>query len=300
MDPDILKKYEQAGKIAAQALYFGADLIKPGAKVVDILDQVEKFIQEKGAKPAFPAQIAINHIAAHFCPSEDDETVITQTDVVKLDVGVHVNGYVGDNALTINLDKDNQQKQKLVEASKAARDAAISKIKAGITLHEIGMIIQEEITKRGFEPVRNLSGHGVDQYIIHTKPSIPNHANGDTFKLEEGMVIAIEPFATTGKGMIHNASDATLFAIQKIKSVRSPIAREALELIKEFNGLPFTTRWLSRKLGIGKARLAIKQLLIAGILHDYPPLPEVAKGLVSQSEHTILIEKNGCKILTLP
>ncbi len=300
MEQEILDKYIRAGKIAAQALEYGASLIKPGEKVREVLDKIEAFILEHGAAMAFPAQISINEVAAHFCPAEDDDTTFVPGDLVKLDVGAHVDGYVGDNALTVNLDPDNEEKELLVEASKAARDAAIKLVKAGVTPDELGKAIEHEITKRGFQPIRNLSGHGVAEYQIHTAPNIPNYASGDTKPLEEGQVIAIEPFATTGKGLIYSSDNPTLFSLTSVKPVRSPAAREVLELLKQWNGLPFTTRWLTTKFGAGKTKLALMELKRNNMLHEYPPLPEESKGLVSQSEHTVLVEKDGCRILTQP
>ncbi|MBR9692432.1 type II methionyl aminopeptidase [Candidatus Woesearchaeota archaeon] len=299
MNPEVLENYVKAGKVAAQALEYGASLIKPGAIVRDVLDKIETFIKEQGAGIAFPAQTSINDVAAHFCPTMDDDRVFQDTDVVKLDVGAHVDGYVGDNAITINLDKDNEDKNKLVAASKAGRDAAIKLVKAGVTPRQLGKAIEQEIVKRGFSPIRNLSGHGLGQYEIHTTPSIPNYDGGDEKPLEAGQVIAIEPFATTGKGLIYNADSPTLFAMSGVKGVRSPLARQVLERIKTYNGLPFTTRWLEAEFG-AKTKLALGQLKQADVIHAYPPLPEEGHGLVSQSEHTILVEKDGYRILTLP
>jgi len=297
MNPDVLDAYREAGRLAAQALQYGARLITVGTKVRDVLDQVEAFITEHGAGIAFPAQISINDVAAHFCPARDDETVLKEGDVVKLDVGVHIDGYVGDNALTVYLG-DDPELVRLVEASKAARDAAIALVRAGVTPYELGQAIEREIATRGFTPIRNLTGHGLGQYLIHTAPSIPNIPGGSREPLKAGMVIAIEPFATTGKGAVQNSDDATLFSLERSSGVRSPLARQLLGRIKTYRGLPFTTRWLEREFGPGKTRLGLLQLQQAGILHAYPPLVEEGHGMVSQSEHTILVQEDGCEILT--
>jgi methionyl aminopeptidase len=298
LDSDTLAQYVKAGRIAAKALNHGARLIKEGAIIRDVLDKVEEYIAKQGAAPAFPAQISLNAVAAHSCPAQEDETIFSHTDLVKLDVGVHVSGYIGDTALTVNLDKENAEKELLVEASRAARDAAIKLVKAGVTPHELGAAIEHEIMTRGFKPVRNLSGHGLGQYQIHTVPSIPNFASSERHALATGQVIAIEPFATTGKGLIYSSSGPTVFALKQLKPVRSPAAREVLEKIKEYNGLPFTERWLTRAFG-AKAKLGLLELRRVGILQEYPPLPEESKGLVSQSEHTLLVREDSCRILTL-
>ncbi len=297
MDPALLEKYAAAGAVAARALAHGASLITPGAIVRDILDAVEAFILEQGAGIAFPAQISINETAAHACPTAEEETRLAEGDLVKLDVGAHVDGWVGDNAVTVNLGPEDEAKERLVEASRAARDAAVSLVRAGVTPDELGRAIQAEIEGRGFSPVRNLSGHGLGRYLVHAPPSIPNYANGDERPLEAGMVIAIEPFATTGSGFVRNGEAATLFSLQAAKPVRSPAARQALSMIREWHGLPFTTRWLERAMG-ARARLALRELERSGALHAYPPLVEERRGLVSQSEHTVLVEEHGCRILT--
>ncbi|RME30696.1 type II methionyl aminopeptidase [Candidatus Woesearchaeota archaeon] len=297
MDEETLAKYRQAGKIAAQALAFGAARITPGARVVDVLDEVEEFIREQGADMAFPAQVSINAVAAHFCPKADDMTVFREGDVVKLDVGVHVDGFVGDNAVTIYLG-DDAEIDRLVEASRAARDAAIALVRAGVTPHELGAAIEQEITKRGFKPIRNLSGHGVAQYIVHTAPSIPNYPNGDKTPLVAGQTIAIEPFASTGAGRVEQRGENTLYSVPKLRPIRTA-AQDVIKRIKSYRGLPFTTRWLTREFGEGKVRLALFSLKHARLLNEYPPLPDAQGGLVSQSEHTLLVTADGCEILTL-
>ncbi len=296
MEREALEAYRLAGRIAARALAYGATLIKPGALIREVLDKIESFIIKEGGEIAFPAQVSLNHVAAHDCPAEDDERAFTTEDLVKLDVGAHVNGYVGDNALTINLDEENEEKERLVEAARAARDAAIAIIKEGVTLDEIGRVIKEEITKRGFAPITNLSGHGLGQYELHAPPNIPNYPTGEQKTLRAGTVVAIEPFATTGEGAIYTSTNPTIFALTSTRKPRSPLARQLLTRLEEYRGLPFTTRWLTREFGKGRARLGLLQL--KGWLREYPPLPEKSGGLVSQSEHTILVEEDGCTILT--
>lgn len=297
-DEETLQKYVEAGRIASQALQYGKSLIKEGAVVKEVLDEIEEFIKKSGAGIAFPAQISINKIAAHFCPMEDDDLTFKHGDVVKLDVGAHIDGYVGDNALTVNLAPEDKEKELLVQASRAARDAAIAILKDGVTPNQLGEVIEKEITKRGFQPVKNLSGHGLGKYEIHTSPSIPNYANNDNTPLREGHVIAIEPFATTGTGMIKSSGVPSIFSLTKIRPVRNPLARKVLEELKKQNGLPFTLRWLTKKFG-KQVRLVLTQLKQLGIVHEYYPLAEVSDGIVSQAEHTILIEKDGARILTV-
>ncbi|MBT3720623.1 type II methionyl aminopeptidase [archaeon] len=279
-------KYIEAGKISATALKKGASLIKINAKLLDVTEAVEKIILDNGGEFTFPPQISLNEIAAHYCADPDDETVFKKGDIAKLDCGAMVDGYPGDNATTIDLG-DNK---KLVDASRDALNNALDIIKPGITLSEIGRTIQDTITKAGYAPVKNLSGHGLSRYKYHDKPSIPNFDTGDQTQLTKGQVIAIEPFASNGSGMIFETNVANLFAINKIKPVRNPITRNVLKEIQSFNNMPFTTRWLTKKFHVGKVNFALRELLQKNILNSYPPLPDTQRGYISQAEHTVIVD----------
>jgi methionyl aminopeptidase len=289
------KSYEQAGRVASGALHFGAKQIKVGADVRAILDSVEEYLAKHGCAPAFPAQISVDHVAAHFCPTDTDEIIIADGQVVKIDVGAHHDGYIGDNAMTIAVGGKHDE---LVRASRDALDAAHKMLRAGVSPHEVGAAIQAAIAARGFQPIRNLTGHGLARFNIHDSPSMPNYPTGERVPLRAGQVIAIEPFATSGSaGLVYNGSNPTVFTLNVKRPVRSPYARETLALIEGYGGLPFTTRWLTRELG-SKALLGLGELRRAGMLHEYPPLIERSQGLVAQSENTFLVTEDGCKVLT--
>ncbi len=286
MSPEELVKWRKAGQVAAQALEYGRTLIKKGAVMREVCDAVDAKIIELGALPAWPTQIGNDHVAAHFTPDPDDNTVFSD-ELVCLDVGAHVDGFIGDNAVTVDL---LGKYSELVKASHEALAAAHKLLAPGVTLGELGSAIQEAITSHGFTPVRNLSGHGISQFVIHDSPSIPNHATASTVKLKEGQVIAIEPFATTGTGMVVEAQQCNLFSVLHERPVRSPYAREVLAFAKKIYGpLPFTTRWIAKAFGLGKAKLGIRELVNAGALHAYPALVEVSKGMVTVEEKTFLI-----------
>jgi methionyl aminopeptidase len=275
----------KAGRIAAQARDYGKSLIKPGVKLIDVCNAVDAKIRELGAEPAFPAQISCDHIAAHFCPAMDDTTVFDKQ-VASLDVGVHVNGAIGDTAVTVDL---SGQHADLVKASQDAVEAALKMVQIGTKLGDIGKAIQEVIISQGFAPIRNLSGHGLARFEIHTEPTIPNIDTGDETELEDGMFIAIEPFASTGSGIVQESGEATIFSVVDIKGVRSPYAKEVLGELKQYATLPWTTRWLTTKLGVGKTRFGIRELEQSGIIHGYPPLVDSQKGITSQAEHSVYV-----------
>jgi len=282
-----IENWKKAGKISKEALEYGISLVKNGAKIREVCDKIDQKIIELGAKPAWPTQAGIDATAAHYTPDHDDETEF-KDNLVCLDVGAHIDGCIGDKAATIDL---SGKYKEILKASEEALNNAIKIIQIGTTLGEIGKTIQETIESHNLSPIRNLSGHGLQEWEIHAKPSIPNHDTNDTRKLEKGQIIAIEPFATNGAGLIYEADRGNIFSIVDAKPVRSQYAREILNFIAEnYKNLPFTTRWIVKQYGPGKTSLAINELLRAGILHAYPPLIEKNKGMVAVFEKTILIE----------
>lgn len=285
MTPEIKECFEKAGRIAKEARNYAVSLIKPGVLLSEVADNVEKRIEELGGKPAFPMQISRNNIAAHYCPTYEEKIFFEKNDIVKVDVGVHINGYIADTAQTVDLGGN----EKLVRASEDALNNAIKLVKPGIQVRELGKKIQETIESHGFKPVKNLSGHGIGRFVVHKTPSIPNFDNGDTTVLEEGMTIAIEPFASSGAGLIKEEGKATIFALIDKKPVRGLFTRKVLNEILKFEGLPFAYRWLEKKFKKAELAFAFRELKQLGMLREHPPLPDVNNGLVSQREHTILV-----------
>ncbi|MBI4448457.1 type II methionyl aminopeptidase [Candidatus Woesearchaeota archaeon] len=286
--------WRKASIIAAKAREYGRLLIKPGAKLLDVSEAVEDKIRKLGALPAFPAQISLNNTAAHNCADPNDTTIL-EDQVIKLDCGAHIGGAVADNAVCVDLSG------KWSDLIKASREACLTASKVagpGVCVTDVGREIDRVIASYGFRAVRNLCGHGLAPFTVHTYPTIPNFDSGDDEILEEGMVIAIEPFATPGTGLVQEIDKANIFMFQKKKPVRSPYAREVLGEIELFQGLPFTTRWLSSKFSAAKLTLGLRELLAAGVIRQYPPLTEVSKNVVSQYENSWLITANGCELLT--
>lgn len=283
---DIRDKYIQAGSIASQALKYGCGLIKVDSSLLDVTLKVEEKILDLGGEFAFPPQISLNETAAHYCAEPDDEIMFKKGNLVKLDVGVMIDGYIGDNAATVNLG----EYEKLVEASRKALDNALKLVEPGTEIGKIGKEIQETITGYGFSPVRNLSGHGLNQYVYHDKPSIPNVSTNDKTTLKKGQVIAIEPFASSGSGTIYETGQANIFSLRAKKPVRNVITREVLAEILKYKNMPFTTRWLAQKIALPKVNFALREMIHQDMLNVYPPLPDTGKGYISQAEHTVIVD----------
>ena len=289
-----MEDWRKAGRISAAALDYGKNLIKKGAMLLDVCDAVDARIVELGAKPSFPSQISVNHIAAHYCPPAGDSTVL-DAQVCKLDVGACFNGAMGDNAATIDL---SGKYSELAAASEKALNESIKIVKAGVSLGEVGAVIQETISSYGFSPIRNLSGHGLGKFEIHTRPTVPNFDNGDRTVLQENEVIAIEPFATAGKGMIYESSNPEVYMQVSDRQARDLSVRQILDKIRSYEKMPFAKRWILKEFPSIKVALGLRILQQQGIIQSFPPLIEEAKGLVSQAEKTILVKKGGCEILT--
>ncbi|MGM5483177.1 MAG: type II methionyl aminopeptidase [Nanobdellota archaeon] len=284
----------KAGEITSKAREYAKSLVKPGNKLLDVAEKTESKIKELGGNVGFPINISMNEIAAHYTPIPDDELVF-DNQVVKIDIGVEVNGAIGDSAVTVDL---SGKYTKLIEASKEALNNAISILRDDVTLGEIGKIIHETINNYGYTPIKNLSGHGLDEYTVHCPPQIPNIDTGSQTKLKKGMYFAIEPFATNGTGKVRESGEAMIFSQINKKPVRDPTARKLLKKIEHVKGLPFTNRHFSKELSPARLRLALRQLKLSGNLNDYPPLVEVSNGIVAQTEHSFYIDNNG-KVITL-
>lgn len=288
IDEDIVKMYLKAGEIAKRVREEALSKAKPGMKLLDLAIFIENRIKELGGEPAFPANLSVNHIAAHYTPVLDDKQILSDNDVLKIDIGVHVNGYIADTAATISF---NPAYEPLLEASRTALEKALEIIKPGVRANEIGKIIEETIKSFGYKPIKNLTGHSMDQYIIHSGYTIPNYYNRFVrWKFQEG-AYAIEPFATTGVGMVKEGNIATIFSLKKVRGRLSDIEKRIIDSIwKTRRMLPFCERWLtSYSRSIEGVRNILKSLIKKEILYVYPILVERANGLVSQFEHTVLI-----------
>ncbi len=288
MDKEVQEKIRKAGKISSQVRREGAKLFVPEASCLEVMDYCENRIQELGGQIAW-AQMAINDTAAHFCPKDGDETKLKEGDLVKIDIGVHQDGWIADNAMTIEVGNSDKYKG-MIKAAQNALRSAIKLVEPGRQLWELGEAQSSEAEALGFNTIKNLSGHTIDQYKVHAGVSIPSFNNKDKTELQEDWQIAIEPFVTDGDGMIKEKGEGTIFMIEKDKGVRSPYARKILDDVKSLNGLPFTTRWLTRKFGKGGTALGLRELQKIGIVNAYPPLVEVSSGIVSQFEHSMIVK----------
>jgi len=290
---------KEVGKASADAMLHAAKLVKPGARLLDVAESAENFLKERGFGLAFPINLSVNAEAAHYTPSFSDERQFSEGDIVKVDFGAERNGLLGDGAITVDL---SGRHGKMIEAAETALDNAMATIRHGVSVCDIGKVIADAVESAGYLPIKNLGGHGIKEHDLHAELFIPNYDNGDFTVLEEGMIVAIEPFVTTssGKGMVVEADTCEIYTYANDATVRSPEARALLaEISKSYSKEPFAVRWLSG-LVRSKFRLyaAISELARAGALEPSPTLVEAGGKEVAQAEAQLLVTKDGCEIIT--
>ncbi len=289
-------KYKQAGRIAAEVMEESMKKVTAGERLLEVASFSEELIRKKGARPAFPINISINERAAHYTPDVDDTDVFNKGDLVKMDIGVHLDGYIGDIARSKAVGGGHKE---LIKASEAALENAIAFIKPGALTNDVGGVIEKTIKDLGFQPVSNLTGHMLTEWNLHGGVVIPNVRTMHGYKLKRGDVFAIEPFATSGAGRVVDEPNAMIFRFLKKRPLRMREARTILEYVEEnYSSLPFAERWIAHLVPKIKLGLALRQLVSEKVFHAYHVLKEKENGLVSQAEHSIRVTKDGCEVLT--
>jgi len=290
METSVLNSYKKAGVIWANAIKLAQKKAKTDTLLFDLAEEVEKYILSEGAQIAFPINLSVNEQAAHYTPKYKDIQTLKESDLLKIDIGVAVDGYICDGAITINL---NNEHAKEIEANELALNNAISVANYGKPVERIGAEIEKTLKEKGFNPVYNLGGHGLGKNNIHSYPSIPNHAGGSSDKIENDMALAIEPFASTGKGQVGEDASVEIFSLSEKKGVRNPTARQIITIAEKYEGRPFAERWIRQELE-GKASefnitMGLRELLKTKALHAYHGLKEGKGTWVTQVEKTVLI-----------
>ena len=305
----MIESYIEAGKLTSKIRSEASKMIKDGALVLDLVNYVESEILKAGAEIAFPCNVSINEYAAHYTSPAGDKTKFKAGDMVKLDLGAMIDGYIADTAVTVlasgNMDENYTQDEinlheEIIEASAAGLEAAIATARAGIEISKIGEAVHEAISEYHLNPIFNLMGHSLEQYNLHAGISIPNYNNNDSYILEEGQAVAIEPFATNGEGYVNDAPGHYIFSYMANKPFRMKSTQKVLKYIQSNHKyVPFSGRWITDEFGERKGSIALKQLSQAMAIYPYAPLRETQDCFVSQIEHTLIIEKEGCTVTTI-
>lgn len=296
---DNFENYIKAGKIASEVREYARNQDHTGRTLSEICNDVENEIIKKGGEPAFPVNVSLNDIAAHYTAEPNDPTIVKNTDVLKIDVGVHIDGYIADTAVTVSFDSKYQD---LIDIAQRALDEAIGIARSNTRVSDIGRIIEKTITKYGCKPIQNLSGHSLERYTIHAGQSIPNiWTIGHSFNLSVNNVYAIEPFVTTkdGQGIVYEGKVKNIFGIASRKRTKDQKADEFLEYLwNEFKTLPFALRWVVKDYEEKEALSLLETLLKKKNVHAYPILVEGSNRIVVQAEHTIIPQESNTITIT--
>ncbi|MEM2874417.1 MAG: type II methionyl aminopeptidase [Candidatus Hadarchaeales archaeon] len=290
-----LESYRRVGRLLAEVRESIKPMVKVGTKLVDIAEAAERLIVEKGAKPAFPCNVSVNEIAAHYSPPSTDQRTVNEGDVVKVDIGAHIDGYIADTAFTVCTGGG----EELAQAAERALEAAISAVKPGIDVGEIGRAVEESVVSSGFKPIRNLTGHSLGRWDLHAGLTIPNVKETTGQILKPGDVLAIEPFVTDGAGYVEDQDRVYIFRHIRDVPTRLRMSRELLrEIRREYNGLPFAERWLAKRMSRLRLELTLRELTSLGALWPYHVLAERSSGKVAQAEHTVIVTEQGAEVTT--
>ena len=294
MDPGVRSALLDAGRVSREAKERAVDLVVEGALLLDVAEEVEGLMRNRGLRPSFPTCISIDNIAAHYSPTHDDTLRFRRGNVVKLDLGAQKDGWIADTAVTVEVGTRNWSR--LIQASELALATAIEGVHPGVETRLLGEGIRRAIEANGYKPIRNLTGHTIERYVLHAGKSVPNIPHGHD-RLEEGEVVAIEPFSSSGAGEVDGRRTGNIYRILRTKPLKDGVLTEFLgRLASEFKSLPFAERWAYAL--DSKAPALLNQLLRTGAVMTYPALLDVGAGVVAQTEHTMIVRAGGADVTT--
>jgi methionyl aminopeptidase len=297
-DKEELEKFRKSGRILRETREEMRSFVHEGMPIIDVCEKVEGTIRAKGGKPAFPCNVSINEVAAHYTSPPNDKALIPEGSTVKVDLGVQIDGYVTDTAFTAAF---NFEGQSMTKTAELALKAVIDNIHDDMGLGNIGSLVETIIKNRGFKPISNLTGHSVGRYLIHAGTSIPSVSGFSPYKVHAGEVYAIEPFVTAPDAIarVDDSPQITIYRLLKAKSTKTAAAKKLLKHIEtNFRTLPFAERWLKDILPADQHEVAFKELLQSKAVMGYPVFVEASQKIVAQAEHTLLIKEDGCEVLT--
>ena len=298
LSSEVVEKYRRAGKIAAEVRELMKRTVTEGMPVIDVCEKTETLIRQKGGKPAFPCNVSINEVAAHYTSPPNDKRTIPPGSLIKIDIGAHIDGYIADTAVSVCL---NPEYDNLVTAAEDALNIGVKTIRAGMFTSQFGGTIERTIKSYGLKPIANLIGHQIGRYALHAGRSLPNVSHISTNRVAANEVYAIEPFVTlkNAAGRVGSGKETHIFRYVKPKTLRNDHAKKLCHFIVEnFHTLPFAERWLRNVVSPDKHKAAFSELLSSKTLTAYPIFVEVSGKPVAQAEHTVLVTKDGCEVLT--
>ncbi|MEM3595348.1 MAG: type II methionyl aminopeptidase [Candidatus Bathyarchaeia archaeon] len=295
---EALEKYLEAGRIAAKLKNEVSRIVKVETPLLEICERLENLTFKLGGEPAFPLNIGVDDVTAHYTSPAEDESKIPEDSIVKIDLGIHIQGYIADTAITLTF---NPNYEDLAASTEEALKAAVEAIKPGVKVSQIGAVIEKTINRFGYKPIRNLMGHRIERYSLHTGKSIPNVSGFEGGTVMEGEIYAVEPFATlqNATGLVRDSPKRYIFRYVKERRLKSKYAKAILEHVKNnYRTLPFASRWLAARFPRDVVMRSFKELMESRCIHSYNVLVEASGKPVAQAEHTVIVERDGCRVIT--
>ncbi|KAK7414436.1 hypothetical protein QQX98_006715 [Neonectria punicea] len=320
-DPTFLKNYRKAAEVHRQVRHWVQETVKPGQTLAEIAlgidDGVRALLGNPGLEPGqslqaglgFPTGLSLNHCVAHYTPNPGQKDVVLQhQDVMKVDFGVQINGWIVDSAFTMSFDPTYDN---LLAAVKDATNTGIRNAGIDVRISDVSAAIQEAMESYEVEihgkvypvkPVRDLCGHDIKHYHIHGEKTIPFIKNSIQTKMEEGEIFAIETFGSTGRGSIRDGQGVYGYGLSDNapERVNLPLssANRLYKTIKEnFGTLVFCRRYLDH-LGCDRYLAGLNCLVSNGILQSYEPLMDIPGSYSAQFEHTILLRESYKEVVS--
>lgn len=295
-DDTFINNFRNAGGILKIVKDESRKLVTDGYKVIDLVEFIEKRVVEMGGFPAFPCNVSINSVAAHYTPNLNTDLALKSGDYVKIDIGCHIEGCIADTAYTVKVDEKDDD---LIKATQEALSNAIAAVEPGVKTNYIGKVIEDTIKDFHYNPIKELSGHGLKPYILHSGITIPNYNSNVGSKLKEGDILAIEPFASTKAGKLKNSEEVYIFKYIRDRPLRDPNSKKLLNIIKQnYKTLPFAERWLEKDYSDLKINFSLRNLIRSNVIYPYNVLLDSEGGLVSQAENSLIVTSSGCEVYT--
>ncbi|KAM0676905.1 Methionine aminopeptidase 2 [Binucleata daphniae] len=310
---EILDKARRAAEAHRRSRYKAQKYIKPGCSLFELVNMIEDSTRillkgEYNDGIGFPTGINLNDCAAHFTLNPGDKDIILdKDDVMKVDFGTHVDGFIMDSAFTVAF---NPRYENLLKASKEATEAGIKCLGVDVRVCDIGKVISEvmecyEVEIDGktlpVKAISNLNGHSIDQYKVHAGITIPNINNGDKTRIQEDSFYAVETFATTGKGYVVNGPNCSHYILEECdKPIRNENSKLVLNTVKKkLKTLPFCARYIDKMVTLKNGSLpAVRTLSLLKHFDPYPPLYDNTGSYSAQFEHTIYLSETEKEVLT--
>ncbi len=294
----INQSYVKAGEISREIKKGVESRNWEGKTYLEVCDYVEGEARRLGGQPAFPCNVCANETAAHYTAEIDDPKIVSENSLLKVDIGVHVDGYIADTAVTLCYNEDLLD---MTEATKAALSEGLKAVKAGARTSEVGRVIDAYARRRGYLPISNLSGHALEQYVVHAGTSVPNVWSPSPAAFKEDKAYAVEPFFTTadGSGMVVEGKSENIYGLVARKNTKDQELNKFLEAVwDKCKSLPFTTRWFQDEFTKQRLGEITAKLMKLKLVRSYPVLVEAKGRPVSQAEHSVAVTATGFVILT--